>query len=270
MTTQTDLTDQIRAASAGCAAYGLMAHGFRYPDERWRAVLTDPDRWRDWPEELPESHRAAHEPLLALREAVERLKEPVGLAPCQEQFAFLFGHSVRGKCPPYELEFGQGEVIQRASDLADISGFYAAFGMAVTGEVSERPDHLSVQAEFLAVICAKALCGLENGDEELVAISQHAQVEFLKAHLGRWLPGLTRRVRESVDTGFYRALANFADAWVTCDCKRCGISVGSPYLPLRPIDPVQETTQSCGLPSECVAKASEALIPLNIAVGGDG
>src|SRR5262245_27764060 len=32
----------------------------------------------------------------------------------------LLGHTVRSACPPYELEYGQGEVFQQSQRLADI------------------------------------------------------------------------------------------------------------------------------------------------------
>jgi len=270
VSTNTKTTNDPKADEVRCAAYGLIAHGFRYPDDPWLSTLTDPQRWKDWMRGLSETHRDAVAPLSKLREVVEGLNQRSGLDHLQEQFAFLFGHSVRGKCPPYELEFGKSEVIQRASDLADISGFYSAFGMELAGEVSERPDHLSVEAEFMAVLCAKAACGIESEEEELVETVLGAQRQFLKSHLGRWLPAFSRRVQESQPCDFYGGLSDFASAFVTCDCQRIDVSLGSPYLQLRPVDPVQEATQSCGVPGECDATGGERLTQLKLAASDEG
>lgn len=252
------------------AAYGLVAHGFRFPDGDWLFTLTEPNRWRGWTQRLSQTHPEAKKPLSALRVAVEELREPSALADLQEQFALLFGHSVRGQCPPYELEFGRSEVIQRASDLADISGFYAAFGMELAGDVSERPDHVSVESEFLAVLCAKAARGIEDKDHQLLETVHGAQKQFLKSHLGRWLPAFAQRVTDAAPGDFYAALARFANAFVSSECHRFDVSPGSAYLQLRPVDPEQEITQSCGLPGECGTSSGGQLTQLNVAVGNNG
>lgn len=270
MITNAPTTSNSNAAIAGCAAYGLLAHGFRYPDHEWLSALKDPNRWRGWTEHLAQTHREAAEPLSALRAAVDGLRERSALEPLQEQFAFIFGHSVRGKCPPYELEFGKSEVIQRASDLADISGFYAAFGMELAGDLSERQDHISVESEFLAVLCAKAACGIEKDDRELVETACAAQRQFLKSHLGRWLPAFVRQVRDSDPCDFYNALSDFAGSFVACECRRFGVSPGSAYLQLRPVDPVQEATQTCGVGDECATASGQPFTPLSVTVGQGG
>lgn len=270
MSLTTSTTYDSNTAVAGSAAYGLIAHGFRYPDDEWLAALTDPNRWQGWTEHLLRTHPEATEPLSALRIAVEDLSNPPALENLQEQFALLFGHSVRGKCPPYELEFGKSEVIQRASDLADLSGFYAAFGMELTGDVSERPDHISVEAEFMSVLCAKAVCGIENDDQGLIETVHAAQRQFLNSHLGRWFPAFVQRVKDSAACSFYICLAEFANAFIACECRRFGVSLGSPYLQLRPVDPVQEMTQSCGVPGECATPGEQQLTQLNVGAGIQG
>lgn len=194
--------------------------------------------------------------------------QPAVLESLQERFASLFGHTVRGACPPYELEFGHGEIIQRASELADVSGFYAAFGMNLAGEFSERPDHVSVEAEFLAVLCTKEAWGIEHNAHELVESVRAAQQAFLKTHLGRWLPSFARRIMACKPFDFYARLSDFANAFVACECRRLGASTASPYLELRPADPNDEATQTCGVPGECGASRAERLTQLNVAVAG--
>ena len=72
-----------------------------------------------------------------------------------EQYGMRVGHAVRGTCPPYELEYADGEIIQRASELADIAGFYEAFGLSSAGPEHDRPDHFSAECEFLQVMTIK-------------------------------------------------------------------------------------------------------------------
>jgi len=260
-------SENTQAALAGSAAYGLIAHGFHYPNEKWLSVLIAPRRRSWWTHNLESAGAEISESRTALMEAIDALERPGALEKVQEQFAVLFGHSVRGQCPPYELEYGRSEVIQRASDLADLSGFYAAFGMELAGEISERPDHISVESEFMAVLCAKVVCGREQEDAALIETAQGARREFLKSHLGRWIPAFAHRVCENATGGFYDRLAQFADVWIARDCRRMDVSVGSRYLQLRPVDPVEEATQSCGLPSECGSGSREQLTQLNVPNG---
>ncbi|RJP36238.1 MAG: hypothetical protein C4547_07810 [Phycisphaerales bacterium] len=270
MTTYPPTLNEVELAHARCAAYSLIAHGFRDPDRSWRAELADPARWAEWPDRLADTHGPAVAPLRALRALFSGSDEATAVETLQPRFAALFGHCVRGACPPYELEFGQGEVIQRAADLADISGFYAAFGMDLSGEISERADHVSVEAEFLAVLCAKEACGLEQGDCELVEAARDAQRQFLKSHLGRWLPAFVRRLAGAAPGDYYSRLAEFADAFVTCECQRCSVSIGSALLPLRPVDPAEDASQSCGPPGECGATRDPALTQLTVSRAGTG
>ena len=270
MATSPPTLNDADGASIRCAAYSLIAQGFRYPDNEWLSSLSDQAPWAAWAGRLGETHGEASTQLAALRGVIATLGGASVLNPLQEQFDVVFGHSVRGACPPYELEFGRSEIIQRASDLADISGFYAAFGMELGGEISERADHISVEAEFLAVLCAKEACGLENMDPALVESARSAQRAFLKSHLGHWLPAFTRQVLESKPCDFYCRLSGFANAFVTCDCQRLGVSLGSPYLELRPVDAIEEAAQSCGVPGECGEAKGEQFTQLNVAIDSDG
>jgi len=275
-------------AGARCAAYSLIALGFRYPDREWLSSLCEPTRWRTCPEHLADALDGASGHFPALRTVIDNLEQS-GLEPLQEQFAALFGHSVRGACPPYELEFGRSEIIQRSADLADISGFYAAFGLELSGIINERADHISVEAEFLAVLCAKEALGIERENRDLVASVRHAQRLFLQSHLGRWLPAFSRRVLETSPGDFYAPLAEFARDFVAGECQRLGVSLGSPCLQLRPVDPIQEAAQSCGVPGECTAvsttdegvrtspgepcergRVGEQFTQLNVALGSHG
>jgi len=270
MDTDRPNTDLAADARARCAAYGLFAHGYRYPDGDWLAALVDERRWGDWPGRIASLYRDAEAPLAALQHAVSDLRAHPTTDALQEHYALLFGHAVRGTCPPYELEYGTSEVIQRASDLADVAGFYAAFGMTLDGPASERPDHVSVESEFMAVLCAKQTYGLEHDRPALVTVAEQAQRTFLDAHLGGWLPALAQRIQTSMPDGFYADLSRFAVALLTGECRRLGVTIGSAYLELRPVDAADESTQSCGVPATCGGAAAENLTQLNVDVRKGG
>ncbi|HSR56096.1 MAG TPA: molecular chaperone TorD family protein, partial [Alphaproteobacteria bacterium] len=241
MAPATAMTDDLGSTLARGAGYGLVAHGFRYPDRNWLESFPDEFRRDAWAEPLAALDGALSEMMIAVRATLDSAKPDRLLEVLQADFAAIFGHAVRGLCPAYELEYGQGEIIQRASDLADIAGFYAAFGLDLAGPSSERPDHVCVEAEFMVVLAAKEATGIESGNEDLVTLSRDAQRKFLKCHLGQWVPAFARRVMDAGGDGYYARLARFADGLIAGECDRFGISLGSPYLELRPPDAGEES-----------------------------
>src|SRR3989344_3402841 len=55
-----------------------------------------------------------------------------------------FGHTAHGGIPAYELEYGEAHSRREPQELADITGFYNAFGLKLSEGSSERGDHVSV------------------------------------------------------------------------------------------------------------------------------
>jgi len=256
-------------ARAQSAAYGLIAHGLRYPDRALARLLANPAHWSDWPATMKGMDAKTGERLVRVRSELRRVAqgmeagESQGLGALQDAYAALFGHAVRGQCPPYELEYGSSEIMQRASELADLSGFYAAWGLEIVARDGDRPDHAMVECEFMGVLCAKEAYASDQGEGDLVDAARHTQRQFLKDHLGRWFPAFARRV-EKADSGFYNALVGFAGAFIDSECRRHELLVGPALLELRPIDPDQEMTISCGGTDLCAPGAGEELTQLNI------
>ncbi len=115
---------------------------------------------------------------LASREGSEALAEALAAAGCEElagaarrlsarppvagTFRRLFGHTARGAVPPYGAEYGSATLFQQPHRLADLAGFYAAFGMRVDPAEHERVDHVRCQLEFLAFLARKEAHEIER------------------------------------------------------------------------------------------------------------
>lgn len=166
-----------------------------------------------------------------------------GTAAC-EAYDRILGHTVRSECPPYELEYRTAEVFQQAQTLADISGFYRAFGFDAAGRLVERADHIVAEWEFLAVLAMKE--SLADRDDD-VECCRDAQRAFLKEHAAVWMPAFFERIRR-LDAGSYLAsAADLAERALRHWCADFGVSVGPNWLELRPIDE-EDSTMTCGAP----------------------
>lgn len=60
-------------------------------------------------------------------------------AALESAHAACFGHAVSKDCPPYEAEYGQAHIFEKTQTLADISGFYRAFGLESAAAIRMSP-----------------------------------------------------------------------------------------------------------------------------------
>lgn len=123
----------------------------------------------------------------------------------------LFGFTaISSACPPCEVEYEPNEdITYRSQRLADLAGFYRAFGLEVSGRADERMDHVTTQAEFLYVLLAKEAALLQEGNQEGAEICRKARRTFFEEHVGWWLPTFCHLLSRAAPTDFYRELSAF-------------------------------------------------------------
>ncbi len=127
------------------------------------------------------------------RLAAARLDElDASTLPDQKQLA---GRWVRwfdlGRVAPYEGSNVATTVGGITPRLADVAGFYRAFGLTVIGD---RPDHVVAQLEFLALAVLAEAEAIERGDLEHAQIAASAVRSFLRDHIGGWIDAWAARV----------------------------------------------------------------------------
>ncbi len=256
--------EESQLAQARGAAYGLIAHGFRYPEKDDVAALADPGRWDGWPDVLRDINGRVRAALGNVRDAAKTVARRCGSKPLEMQHTYddLFGHAVRGRCPAYEMEYGRNEIIRQASDLADVSGFYGAFGLEIAVGANGRPDHISAECEFMSALCFKEAHAHATGATANTEICVDAERVFLRDHLARWLPALAQHVKVADSNGFFGALARFADAFVDSECSQFDIHAGPSTLELREPDPVDDIQISCGTGGCGQDKSDQQFVPL--------
>jgi len=167
---------------------------------------------------------------------INELQSPMGELCAQHDR--VFGLVQPRECPPYETEYHpNSEAFFRAQQLADIAGFYRAFGIQPGSSPPERPDHLSLELEFMSFLLLKKRTIHESGkpqsdEREKIAICESAQRAFFTDHLAWWVPAFARGLRRKAGDGLYAALGRFLGALMPAERARWDIP--APRLPLQP------------------------------------
>ena len=179
------------------------------------------------------------EPLATLS-AAARSADPAAVA---DEHVFLFDRQVH--CSPYEGAYGDGpQLAGKSAALADIAGFYAAFGLGPADVRPDMEDHIGAELEFMSALALKEAWALGAGDAEGVEITRHAQVTFLRDHLGRWAETFADDVVAATPLPYYAAAAALLKIWIRAESDRAGTT------PTRLAgrlgrDPLQEDSFTC-------------------------
>jgi DMSO reductase family type II enzyme chaperone len=221
--------------------YRALAQLFRMPD----AASVQEARERNLPE---------------LCEALERLTESsdlVGEAKALRDFfaaadvgqlraghhtAFDESSSVR--CAPTEMDQLGGVPqleLTRTFEMADVAGFYNAFGVEVEAS-GERSDHITAELEFMNLLAVKECIALqEEGEGEHAEVCRNASRSFLRDHLARWAPRLGECLAAAPGDPVYSTAGRLLGGFVVFDAERID-AANAPVHRLsneRPDDPAR-------------------------------
>ncbi len=160
-----------------------------------------------------------------VRGALRRLRDSAAAADVgalAAEHATLFDGPVR--CSPYEGAWGPQQMSGKSAQLADVAGFYAAFGLAPTSWNAELEDHVAVECEFAAALALKEAHALAAGRDEAVAVTRGAATAFLRDHLGRWGQGFAEELARQAGTPVYKDAAALLAAWLDAEMARLGVT----------------------------------------------
>ncbi len=151
--------------------------------------------------------------------ALEKLNvDAVGAERWRSAWTALF---VRGEVPPYETSHMAPSMAGHLGEMADIAGFYKAFGVEAQGE---RPDHLLPELEFLTFLCFKYAEAVEAGQEEAAQTCEEAMASFLEDHLGTWLGAFSGKLAAERPGHPYLPVVGALQAFVAWLCKSLDLS----------------------------------------------
>lgn len=206
----------IQEAMARGGIYRLLSVAFLYPDEA--LLLGLKEGFSEMKTILPYLSDGEGD---GLKEALTAIaSKGFTLDTLQAEYRETFGHTISQESPLYETQYGSAHLFQQAQRLADIAGFYRAFGLEVSDRAKERLDHIAVELEFMGFLAFKEAYALTHHGEERASVCREGQRKFLEEHLARWAPLFAKLLSRKTPEGLYRHLASFLEAFITAECRR--------------------------------------------------
>lgn len=170
------------------------------------------------------------------------LATPTGLVNLKSRYVELFDRGGQ-RASLYETEYGRMRGMSKGRDLADISGFYKAFGLTQEDSHHEMLDHIAVELEFYGVLLLKQAALDLRGDAEGIAIVEDARRKFLAEHLGGLAGAVTARQEVAADP-VYASVFAWCGQLVADECEALGVKAAP--LDFFP-DDENRKDMSCGL-----------------------
>ncbi len=209
--------EPVQRALGRSALYRLLSLACAYPSRDRIHALRG--------EALPAALTGATKISRKLAKDVDRLATRLpssDLETLKTDYHAFFGHVTLPDCPVYESAYAGSNLFQQVHGLADVAGFYRAFGFAVSETDRERADHLAVEAEFMRVLTYKESFARVNHGPDKVRLCRHAQRKFWREHLGRWLPTFGRLLEARISDGFYGELALVTKTFAAAEARTLG------------------------------------------------
>lgn len=220
-------------------AFRLLALGLRTPTEELLAEVV-----------VLAGALEEHGGLAPLAGALCRAAEaspPMVVAASQER---LFGGQVA--VPPYEGSY-EADPFRQARQIADVAGFYRAFGAEAHGPAVDRPDHAGSELEFLAFVASRRAEAAAAGRDADADACREVERLFLSEHAGRWLPAFFATLAGTAVDPFHVALGRLGEAALVAAMTSLGVE--AERVPSRaPRTQVEADELTC-------ASGDEAVIP---------
>jgi len=168
---------------------------------------------------------------------VWRQLQIVALTDWQAEYVRLFEGAPL--CPINETGFIRRD---KGHILADIMGFYQAFGLKLDEHAHEKADHVVCELEFVALLLVLLAHAQRQQTQQAIQVTSEAFSSFSFDHLGDWLIPFCQRLTRVSSLALYVQLAELLEQlWSAIG--RCH------QLPLP--EPAETIFEAAGTPYEC-------------------
>ncbi len=202
--------------------YSFLSRGFAYPTEDGlREIKTGAAsrELRNASTCLGEGLSQSVEPLC---EALEKEIAPLELRDLEGGYNRIFSMGLL--CPHHETFYASAHVFMKSQDMADIRGFYGAFGFRLSEKEKELADFIGTELEFMHVLCFKEYHATERGEKEKADLCREAQAKFLEGHLGTWVHAFSKALSASAHMDYFITLGRLLAEFVDFDCQYLGVT----------------------------------------------
>lgn len=256
-------TAAIEHAASRSALYRLLAKSFLYPAQQQYAYLTG----NGYGETLSQLQMVLRHDGELSNEITEFLflhrdwRGSQDREQLEAEYNRLFAHLGSTKCPPYETEYGLDNIYQKTEAMADIGGFYFAFGLDIAQQNTDRVDFISTEMEFMSFLAMKEAYALERQEQEHEEICRDAQQKFLAEHLGRWVSMFVTILSLATDNRFYAGLGALTKRFIDSEARNFGVA-------LQKITEPGNASSSPPVPFQCdaclAADTADPSLPMQI------
>lgn len=171
-----------------------------------------------------------------VRVAGHRRSPTVDAWRCEHDRLFEGGVS----CPPNETAYIRRD---KGAILADLNGFYHAFGFDPAAEVGEKPDHIVTELQFAALLLVMAARAAAGGRDEDEATTRRALFLFAADHLGAWIDIFGQRLGAVARQPAFAELGGLIEAGWRLVCAHHDLPV--PGNEAADVDPDPGTPYEC-------------------------
>jgi TorA maturation chaperone TorD len=223
------MQSDITAARARSVAYHTVAEVLLAPTDELERALADGTLARDL-------GAAAAALAIDATPLCEKLRAGRGAtrAALEREHMRLFGPTIGQDHPPYSTEYDPNGKFRKEHELADIAGFYRAWGLLLDEDLGERVDHFGVEADYLAFLAVKEAYALVQGETDGAARVRQASDRFAT----RYVAGPARELAERLARASERGLLAAAAALLVSLLLAQGIPLrGRPRIGSLPVLP---------------------------------
>ena len=139
-----------------------------------------------------------------------------GLDQLCAEFAELFLGIGKKSVYPYESVYTEKHFLVMGASTIEVRKFYKRNGYVKTIAFKEPDDHLSVEFEFMALLCHKMNQSLMINNFQDAVIIWSEQKDFFNQHIAKWVIDFCIEIiKNGRKNSFYAAFASIAKEFIT-------------------------------------------------------
>lgn len=213
---QEDKDERVIHLAARSKVYEVLAKVFRYP---WDKDYFNPEDMLE-PLSMILPDDSDWERAQGLIASIKDDLSGMDQEKLQREFMLVFTHGFSKECPPYEIFYGPEGYTMQIEILMELGGFYKRYGVDLSDKSDERPDHISIELEFMQYLTYKQAYGIQHGHkDEAIKVAREGQKKFMLNHIGRWVPLFCKFLSQKAPKGLYLNLSEILSLFMASEVR---------------------------------------------------